>query len=94
MPSSWGGVLVAYAPDASPPRLAWFVTVLVTAAQRHPLKKGMEAGGIESASLPRIVGTRQDQSQHFRNVVGRRRLVPLAAIRTNHYSTVRAPGVE
>ena len=47
MPSSWGGVLVAYAPDASPPRLAWFVTVLVTVALRHPLKNGMEAGGIE-----------------------------------------------
>src|SRR5215472_14795916 len=50
MPSSWGGVLVAYAPDASPPRLAWFVTVLVTAALRHPLKNGiLRRAGTSSA---------------------------------------------
>src|SRR5712664_3669403 len=48
----------------------------------------MEAAGIESASLHRIVGTRHDQSQQFRRLVGIDASPPWHMIRTNHYSTV------
>ena len=64
------------------------LTVLLTAAVRHPLKNGMEAAGIESSSLPRIVGTRHDESQQFRDVVGISKPAPLATIRTNPNITV------
>jgi hypothetical protein len=53
---------------------------LLTDAARHPLKNGMEAAGIENASLHRIVGTRHDQSHQFRRLVGSGRVAPSAHV--------------